>query len=79
MVNLNFIFGGEERKFRTETPKNLDFGRLQEDVDELLEHMAEIPHTLFAVLGFFTEYKVMNKEVIQRYRSEKAVENKNPH
>jgi transcriptional regulator with XRE-family HTH domain len=76
-VNLNFIFGSEGRKFRTEAKKAPDFGRMQEDVDELLEYMAEIPHTLFAVLGFFTEYKVMNKEVIQRYRSEKAAENKN--
>jgi len=75
-VNLNFIFGGESRKFRAEAPKAPNFGRMQEDVDELLVHMAEIPHTLFAVLGFFTEYKVMNKEVIQRYRSEKAGDNK---
>jgi transcriptional regulator with XRE-family HTH domain len=75
-VNLNFIFGGEDRKFRAEISKPPNFGRLQEDVDELLEHMAEIPHALFAVLGFFTEYKVMNKEIIRRYRSEKAVESK---
>ena len=78
-VNLNFIFGGEERKFRTETSKAPNFGRMQEDVDELLGHMSEIPHTLFAVLGFFTEYKVMNKEVIQRYRSENTGDNQSTH
>lgn len=71
---LKFIFGGKSRKFRTETQKTPNFGRMREDVDELLDHMVEIPHTLFAVLGFFTEYKVMNKEVIQRYLSEKAAE-----
>jgi transcriptional regulator with XRE-family HTH domain len=76
LVNLNYIFGSEGRKFRTEARKAPDFGKMQEDVDELLALMGEVPHALYAVLGFFNEYKLMNKEVIQRHRSEKAAEDK---
>jgi len=71
-VNLNYVFGSEGRKFRTTKDKAPDFGKMQDDVDELLRFMAKIPHALYAILGYFTEYKLMNKEVIQRYLAEKA-------
>ncbi|NIM17651.1 MAG: hypothetical protein GTO45_37270 [Candidatus Aminicenantes bacterium] len=51
-----------------------DFGKMQDDVDDLLCFMAEVPHALYTILGYFTEYKLMNKEVIQRHRAEKAEE-----
>ena len=73
-VNLNYVFGSEERKFRMTKDKPPDFGKMQDDVDDLLRFMAEVPHALYAVLGYFTEYKLMNKEVIQRHRAEKAEE-----
>lgn len=76
-VNLNYVFGSEGRKFRTAKDKPPDFGKMQDDVDELLRFMAEVPHALYSILGYFTEYKLMNKEVIQRYRAEKAGEDKN--
>ena len=56
--------------YRLGTPS--PFGKMQDDVDDMLRLMAEAPHALYAVLGYFTEYKLMNKEVIQRYRAEKA-------
>ena len=77
-VNLNFIFGTEGRKFRPGTDEALDFGKFQEEVDKMLVFMAEMPHALYAVLGFFTEYKLMNKELIDRHRAEKeGVKSKN--
>jgi transcriptional regulator with XRE-family HTH domain len=71
-VNLNFLFCSEGRKFRP-LPKDVppDFGRLQDEVDKLLRAMEEMPHLLYAVLGFFTEYKLMNKELIERQRTQK--------
>ena len=33
-----------------------------------------VPHALYAMLGYFTEYKLMNKEIIQRHRDEKSGE-----
>jgi len=48
------------------------FGKMQDDVDELLRFMAKVPHALYTMLGYFAEYKLMNKEVIQRYLAEKA-------
>ena len=73
-VNLNYVFGSEGWKFRTAKDKPPDFGKMQDDVYDMLRLMAEAPHALYAVLGYFTEYKLMNKEVIQRYRAEKAEE-----
>lgn len=71
-VNLNYVFGSEGRKFRTGAEKTPNFGMLQEEVDKLLCFMAEMPHALYAVLGFFTEYKLTNKELIEKQRIEKS-------
>lgn len=77
-VNVNYVFGSEGRKFRpTPDEKSPDFGMFQEEVDKLLRFMSEIPHALYAVLGFFTEYKLMNKELIERHRNEKGEKGKN--
>ncbi len=67
-INLNYILRSEGRMFRlTETDKNsIEFGDATEDVDELLLYMLKVPHCLYSVLGFFTEYKLTNKEVIRR-------------
>jgi len=70
-VNLNFVFGSEGRKFRPGSKEVLDFGKFQDEVDKMLVFMAEMPHALYAVLGFFTEYKLMNKELIERHHAEK--------
>lgn len=71
-VNLNSVFDGEGRKFRPtaeETAPN--FGKFQDEVDKLLHFMADMPHALYAVLGYFTEYKMVNHKLIEQHLSEK--------
>lgn len=76
-INLNYIFCGDNRKRRpTDDEAAPDFGTLQEEVDKLLEFMAEMPHALYAVLGFVTEYKIVNRELIEKHRKEKSMKNK---
>jgi transcriptional regulator with XRE-family HTH domain len=71
-VNLNYVFGSDSRKYRpVQEESTPDFGRFREEVDDLLRFMAEIPHALYSVLGFFTEYKLMNKKLIEQHRAEK--------
>jgi transcriptional regulator with XRE-family HTH domain len=71
-VNLNYVFGSDGRKFRpTRDEAAPEFGRFREEVDDLLRFMAEIPHTLYSVLGFFSEYKLVNKKLIEQHRAEK--------
>jgi transcriptional regulator with XRE-family HTH domain len=71
-VNLNYVFGSDSRKYRpVQDEATPDFGRFREEVDDLLRFMAEIPHALYSVLGFFTEYKLMNKKLIEQHRAEK--------
>lgn len=70
-VNLNYIFSGEGRKFRPRPDEaQPNFGRFQEDVDDLLHLMDEVPPALYAVMGFISEYKMVNKSLIERYRKE---------
>jgi transcriptional regulator with XRE-family HTH domain len=67
-VNLNYVFDGEGRKFRPtpdETAPN--FGKFQDEVDKLLRFMADMPHALYAVLGYFTEYKLVNHKLIEQH------------
>ncbi len=67
-VNLNFLYCSEGRMFRpTGEDEKLDFGKFQEDIDELLRYLAHIPHAIYAVLAFFTEYKMEHKKVIEKY------------
>jgi transcriptional regulator with XRE-family HTH domain len=70
-VNLNYIFKGEGRMFRPTQEEGFpDFGELHGQVMEMLKFMAEMPHAVYAVLGFMTEYKIMNKELIDRHLAE---------
>lgn len=71
-VNLNSVFLGEGRKFRpTPDERPPDFGTFQDEVDKMLHFMAEIPHALYAMLGAFTKYKLMNEEVIEKHFASK--------
>lgn len=70
-VNLNYIFGGEGRVFRSEATDVPDFGMLQGEVDNLLRLMGKVPTALFAVLGFGAEFKMKNKDLIEQIRAEK--------
>lgn len=72
-VNLNYIFHGEEWMFRpTKEEKPPDFGGLQNKVTDMLNFIEDMPHALYAVLGYVAEYKLMNKELIERHEAEKA-------
>jgi transcriptional regulator with XRE-family HTH domain len=80
-VNLNYVFKGEGWMFRpTPEERPPDFGQLQDQVTDLLNFIEEMPHALYAVLGFITEYKLMNKELIDRHINEKnkILEKKTP-
>jgi len=72
-VNLNFIFCSEGNNLRlTSDEKVPDFGKYQEEVDEILHFIYEIPHALFSIIAFFSEYKINNKDLIDRYYVQKG-------
>jgi transcriptional regulator with XRE-family HTH domain len=68
-ISLNYVFCSEGRMFRPskEEQRNLDFGKYQEEVEELLRYLSRVPPALYAVLSFFTEYKVKNKGFIKEH------------
>jgi len=74
-INLNFIFCSEGRMLRLseEEKDRLDFGKYQEEVEELLGLISKMPHALYAVLGFFMEYKINNDKLINDFFSKKRV------
>lgn len=77
-VNLNYIFGGEGRMFRAEKVDVPDFGRFQDEVDNMLRFMGDEPAVLHAVLGFAIEYEEKNKDWLPKPRSKenpKSTEN----
>lgn len=66
-VNLNYIFTSEGDMFRIKPEdKPPDFGKFQEEVDDLLTHMAAAPSVLYAVMGFFSEYKVDHEGLLKK-------------
>ena len=73
-INLNFIFCSEGRMLRlsAEEKGRLDFGKYQEEVEELLGLISKMPHALYAVLGFFMEYKINNEKLINDFFSKKG-------
>ncbi|MCP4157189.1 MAG: helix-turn-helix transcriptional regulator [bacterium] len=76
-ISLNYIFGTDERMFRIEDEEKMDFGRYAEDIDELLYYISHIPHSLFAILGEFTKYKIENAGIVNDYFSKLTPEEKN--
>ncbi|MCP5105896.1 MAG: helix-turn-helix domain-containing protein [bacterium] len=74
-VDLNYIFRGEGRKFMPKAEEAApNFGKFQEEVDTLLRFMVEMPAVRYAVLGFFAEYQLRNRELFDRHQSEKRQE-----
>lgn len=68
-VNLNFIFCGEGRMFRLSAKESeiKDFGKFQEEVDEMMTYMSKVPHSLYSMLVQFSEYKVENQEFLGNF------------
>jgi transcriptional regulator with XRE-family HTH domain len=78
-VNLNYIFTGTGDPVISEISgkfSQYDFGKYEEEINDLLFHMAHIPNTMFAVLQFFTEYKENMDDFIKAYLK-KHLETKN--
>ncbi|MCP4156825.1 MAG: helix-turn-helix transcriptional regulator [bacterium] len=73
-VDVNYILGSEERMFRPEPDKDVkpEFGKFSEEVDEMIRFMASLPHALYAVLGYFTQYKTENRKLIKEFVQEMA-------
>ena len=67
-ISLHYVFCSDGRMFRLspEEQARQNFGKFQEEVDEMLEYMSKIPHSLYAMLLKFTEYKNENRVMIDR-------------
>ncbi len=70
-VNLNYIFGGVGWIFMNQD-KTVNFGELQPVVNEMLVFLSEMPPALFSILEHVSEYKMKNKELIDKHRSATA-------
>jgi transcriptional regulator with XRE-family HTH domain len=73
-VNIDYVFGSSNEMFRVtkeEKPAPLDFGKYQDDVNEMLQFMKDVPHSLFSMMIHFTEYKTENEGFIKKYLATK--------
>jgi transcriptional regulator with XRE-family HTH domain len=71
-ISLDYIYGGEAAMLRLtaeEKAEKIDFGKMSDEVEELLRFMAGMPHAMYAVLAFFQEYKMKNRQLIQDHAS----------
>lgn len=71
-IDTNYIFDGSGEMLRTSGNKEFDFGKYQEDVDEMLSLMSELDHTLYAMLGYFSEYQMKYADLIREFSQKKA-------
>ena len=76
-VNLNYIFGGIEPMFRASSNETLPtFGPFQQKVEEMLTFLSEMPHALYGVLAYVTEYRLNNKDLIEKQKEGKETPEK---
>lgn len=69
-VSSDYLFTGKGDMFlkdRTYWKEMYDFGKFNDDVHEMLFYMKKVPNTMFAVLEFFTDYKVKKEEFLEKY------------
>lgn len=69
-VSTDYIFTGRGEMFipsEEDKKQEMDFGRYGEDIDELLFYMKQVPNALFAVLHFFSDYKVEHEDFLKKY------------
>lgn len=64
-VNLNYIFGSDGRMFRREAGEEVNFGKFQDEVDEMLYMMNKVHSVLYSVLGYYSRFKIKNKDLIR--------------
>jgi transcriptional regulator with XRE-family HTH domain len=79
-INLNYVFCTDGRMYRPIEVEGVkpDFGKFAEEIDELLYYLARVPHAMYAVLGFFVQYKMSNKEIIKEYLNEEDKKEESP-
>lgn len=68
-VSIDYIFTGEGEMFLKSRERNnalMDFGPYQRDIDELISTMSRMPTAMFAVLQFFSEYKIEKEALIAK-------------
>jgi transcriptional regulator with XRE-family HTH domain len=76
-VNLHYILGGKGERFNPPDKERMlyyNFGKFEEEIKELLYYITNVPHALYAVLGFFAEYKVDNAGYLEKFTGEKENE-----
>lgn len=67
-VSLDWLVTGIGDMFNRSSqgkPEKLDFGPDAQEVWDLLEHMIKLPMVKHAILGFFSEYKIKNKRILE--------------
>lgn len=69
-VSMDYVFHGIGDPFVTNNEKDksdaLDFGKHEDDVMDMMFHMANVPVVLYEMLGFFSEIKFEKETMIKR-------------
>lgn len=74
-VDIDYIFTGKGQLFiqpEGNRRKIYDFGKYEEEIEDLLYHITHIPNALYAVLGHFADYKVEKEKFIKNYLARSA-------
>lgn len=76
-VSLDWLITNEGEMFlpqkqKKEERKRLNFGKYNEEINDLLFHMEKVPMLRHAVLGFFLEYRLKNHHIIQQVLEESS-------
>lgn len=69
-ADINYIFTGQGEMFiraKDEQKEPYDFGKYEEEIEDLLYHITRIPNALYSVLGHFSDYKVNKEKFIKSY------------
>ncbi len=77
-VSLDWLITNNGKMFLRDREKHdpglkIDFGQSTEEIKELLGYMEKVPMVKHAILGFFLEYKMKNREIIQDALDERDI------
>lgn len=81
-IDLNYVLGGEGTPNRLSAEERrlyTDFGKFNPEIKELLYYMNTFPHALYHILSCFAEYKLINRDLIERFKAalEQGTQNNN--
>ena len=76
-VSLDWLIANEGEMFiipnqEQDEKKNLDTGKHNQEIRDLLFHIETVPMVRHAVLGFFLEYKQKNQRIIREILEKKS-------